>query len=185
MIDLINLPDFELLGKHLQSSDPAETHGTLCGMLCVEPTLNGTIWLERIISDLFADAPSTPVQDDLLALYSATVAQLQADEYTFTLCLPDDESTLTQRATALTHWCQGFLSGLGAQGVMIQQGRTDEVEEFIKDVFMITQGMRCETDSANDQEEQAYCEIVEYVRVGVLLVYQELTDQPTHPTHWH
>jgi len=185
MTDPANLPDFELLGKHLQSSDPAETHGTLCGMLCVEPTLNGTIWLERIISDLFADAPSQPVQDDLLTLYHATTAQLQADEYTFSLCLPDDESVLTRRTDALAHWCQGFLSGLGSRGVMIQQGRTDEVEEFIKDLFMISQGMSCETDSSDDEEEQAYYEIVEYVRVGVLLVYQQLTDQPTPPTHWH
>ncbi|NJN46149.1 MAG: hypothetical protein HC808_06335 [Candidatus Competibacteraceae bacterium] len=50
---------------------------------------------------------------------------------------------------------------------------------------MITQGVRCEVDSADDGEEQAYCEIVEYVRVGVLLVYQELADRPIKPTHWH
>jgi uncharacterized protein YgfB (UPF0149 family) len=47
------------------------------------------------------------------------------------------------------------------------------VREFLRDLVAFTQ-LDCKLNEADDAEEQSYIEIVEYVRMGVLLVNQEL-----------
>jgi hypothetical protein len=58
-----------------------------------------------------------------------------------------------------------------------------EVGEIVRDLSEITR-VGVDTDQNSEQNESAYAELVEFVRVGVQLVFEELSplrDQPSSP----
>src|ERR1035437_605715 len=89
----------------------AQAHGMATGMLCVNEQAQGSEWL----TELFFHA--APAMDEdratLVHLFEETQSLLKSDEFEFDLLLPDDEALLSERVEALTHWCQGFLLGVG------------------------------------------------------------------------
>ena len=87
--------------------------------------------------------------------------------------LPDDDAPLRQRADALGAWCQGLLYGLGL-GQADRRGQLSvESREFLRDATEIAQ-VGFETDEASEADETAYAEVVEYLRVGLLMVLEDL-----------
>ena len=97
----------------------------------------------------------------------------------FELLLPDDAETIEVRTAALAQWCQGFLYGLGAGAIPDASELPGEVGEVVRDFIEIS---RAGVDAAQDAEsnESAYAELVEFVRVGVQLLFEELA-QRAHP----
>ena len=91
----------------------------------------------------------------------------------FELLLPEDEQPIDARTAALAQWCQGFLYGLGAGAVPDASELPGEVGEIVRDLIEIS---RAGVDAAQDEEsnEAAYAELVEFVRVGVQLLFEEL-----------
>jgi uncharacterized protein YgfB (UPF0149 family) len=89
--------------------------------------------------------------------------------------LPDDDAPLVERAMALSQWCQGFLYGFGIGGAVPRDRLSGEVEEVLRDLTHIGQAS-VETGADAEEEEQAYAEIVEYVRAGVQLIHDELIE---------
>lgn len=166
-----DLPDFGPLSEKLGFADPSETHGVLCGMLCANAALPSGSWLQRIQGDVAEEYP--PAREILLELFAATMSQLTDEELAFSLLLPDDETALSIRADALGHWCQGFLSGLGSGGVSANENRDwpPEAQELLDDLGKIA-FVGFDSDEADEADEAAYAEIVEYIRVGVLLIHQ-------------
>jgi hypothetical protein len=164
-----DLPDFAHLSARLGFADPSEAHGVLCGMLCANVALPSGPWLERIRGD--AAVEDLPAREILLELFAATVSQLTDEEMGFLLLLPDDETALSIRADALGHWCQGFLSGLGLGGAGECQDLPPEAQEFLDDLGKIA-FVGFDSDAADEADETAYAEIVEYIRVGVMLIHQ-------------
>ena len=53
------------------------------------------------------------------------------------------------------------------------------VPEFLSDVLAISQAV---AEDAGESDEQAYAELVEYLRVGVQLLHDELADLEPPPT---
>ena len=102
-------------------------------------------------------------------------AALRGDEMEFQLLLPDDDALLVERAMALSQWCQGFLYGFGTGGAVPREQLSGEVEEVLRDLTHISQAS-VETGAEAEEEEQAYAEIVEYVRAGVQLIHDELIE---------
>ena len=100
---------------------------------------------------------------------------LRGDEMEFQLLLPDDDAVLMERALALSQWCQGFLYGFGTGGAVPREQLSAEVEEVLRDLTHISQAA-VETGAEAEEEEQAYAEIVEYVRAGVQLIHDELIE---------
>src|SRR5690606_20328345 len=93
-------------------NSPAELHGLLCGKLCGGETLSETRWLLDAVEFLdFTQAPDTAVRDALSGLYQEALAQLRGEAFELALILPDDDSDIGQRLTALDQWCYGFLTG--------------------------------------------------------------------------
>ena len=169
-----HIPLFERLTRLLDPLDPAELHGLLCGLLCADPTLDRDRWLVLARAELAEGAELTaPVCDLLAKLLEFGAAQLNADDGSVTPLLPNDDAPLRRRTEALGAWCQGLLYGLGL-GQMEQHGElSEESREFLRDATEIAQ-VGFETEEASEADEAAYAEVVEYLRVGLLMILEDL-----------
>lgn len=133
-------------------------------------------WPQEVLNDL----PETERHEDTrLQLEAAArfwVGQLADSQLSMRLLLPDDGASLTERTDALCQWCQGFLVGLASGGVTNFDNLPGSVPEFVKDVLTISQATAVgdEGGSGDEEDETAFAELVEYLRVGTQLVYDEL-----------
>lgn len=179
MVDSVKSPTFEYAQASLAYHNASEVHGLLCGMLCINGSLNSEVWLNFVADEMPEDKSLTKdAQNLLLELLRTTLTQLKADGFNFTLLLPCDRTSLQRRTLSLGSWCQGFLTGLGLGGMQSGQALSAEVDEFLQDLLNIAR-VGFDTDDTREEDERAYTEIVEYVRIGVLLVEQELSPPST------
>ncbi|HZW59434.1 MAG TPA: UPF0149 family protein [Woeseiaceae bacterium] len=157
--------------------DVAQAHGLLCGRLSVDGVTAGVAWINEVLDDTGAGTDLRAECEALLdALFDNSYRQLAERRSEFLLLLPDDSEPATLRAEALAHWCEGYLHGLvsGRQDPQLRRRLAAEpLAGLIKDLLQIT---RASADADDDEEtnESAYVELVEYVRVGVQLAYEEL-----------
>lgn len=160
---------FQRMGLSLSLT---ECHGGLTGLLCATDTINSDKWTRDVLTESsVGPAPA----DDLSAIrriYEATINELEDADYSFRLLLPPDESPLHTRAEALSLWCQGFLWGLGLGGIQDTAKLPGDVNEVMQDMAEISRLNFAAT--GNNDDETAYSEIVEYVRMAALLIYEEL-----------
>jgi len=160
----------QLLAQEHSLAEAAEAHGMLAGCLCAASGYRFEDWLKEILPDgRAAPAAAATLQE----LYAATVAALLQPDMEFELLLPTDDEPLAARTAALARWCQGLLYGLGAGAIPDMKQLPGEVGEIVRDLIEIT---RAEVDAGQDEQsnESAYAELVEFVRVGVQLLFEEL-----------
>ena len=168
------LPDYDhvqqLLVQERSLAEAAEAHGTLAGCLCAAQGYKVEDWLREILPEGRAAPQTTAVLEEL---YTATAGALLQPDMEFELLLPADEQPIELRTAALAQWCQGFLYGLGAGAVPDASELPGEVGEVVRDFIEIS---RAGVDASQGEEsnEAAYAELVEFVRVGVQLLFEEL-----------
>ncbi|MBE9567338.1 MAG: UPF0149 family protein [Proteobacteria bacterium] len=157
----------------------AEAHGALCGMLCAQGATEASQWLLLVLGeheDSSKDLQETGKQ--LLLIHKLTVEQMNDDSLEFNLMLPDDDEVLEDRVEALGTWCQGFVYGLAAGGITEDSKLPENSSELIKDILEISRAGYVADDEAelegSEDDEIAFMEVSEYVRVGILLIYEEL-----------
>lgn len=158
------------LAAGASSVHAAEAHGCLCGALCVRRDYPAAEWLDEILPDATAAASDDP---SFAALYGDSVGVLARADMEFEPLLPDDEADLATRVEALAAWCQGFLYGFGAAGTASQVKLPPDVTEILADLAQLANAGAVASD-APDDEEGALAELVEFVRAGVQLAYDEL-----------
>ena len=158
--------------------DAAQTHGLLSGRLAIAGSQSGFEWLSQVLEG--TDAGSA-LRDEcelmLSALFESTYRQLSERQSEFEPLLPDDDST-TVRTTALAHWCEGFLHGLVSSehsAALKELLSTDPIADIIKDMLQITRAAVAD-DNDEDATEEAYVQLVEYLRVAAQLSYEELVE---------
>jgi hypothetical protein len=151
-------------------SDASEAHGTLAGALCAAHGYRLEDWLGEILPEGRAGDHVTAT---LRTVFEETRRELVGDEMTFRPVLPPDDRPLTERAQALGEWCQGFLYGLGTSPIPDPAGLPGEVGEVVRDLTQITQ-VAVDARETEESNESAYADLVEFVRVGVQLVFEEL-----------
>jgi uncharacterized protein YgfB (UPF0149 family) len=151
-------------------ADAAEAHGTLAGALCALVAYRLEDWLAEILPE-GVEYPATDTA--LQRLYDGTVASLSGYSMELELLIPEDDSPIQERARALTSWCTGFLYGLGSNGAADPERLPGDLGEIVRDLTEIT---RADVDTSDGAEanEAALAELVEFVRVGVQLVFDEL-----------
>lgn len=169
-----SIPVFDELQRALVASraltDAAEAHGTLVGSLCAT-RCSLADWLAEILPDGRAESRAA---EHLREVFEATSGSLTDGVLSFVPLLPPDDAPLPDRAVALGEWCQGFLYGLGSGAAVPDAvALPGEAGELLRDMTEIT---RVDVDPEDDPEanEAAYAELVEYVRVGVHLLYEHL-----------
>jgi uncharacterized protein YgfB (UPF0149 family) len=164
--------DFERVLKEARAlPEPAEAHGTLAGALCSSRDYGLIEWLHEILPE---DSPDEDaLQSSVLQnVYASMVRTLTGADSDFGPLLPDDDAPLTQRADALSLWCQGFLYGLGSGAAADPAKVSAEAGEIIRDLTEITH-VGVEAGDENEENEVAFAEVVEFVRVGVQLLFVE------------
>ncbi|MGH8177041.1 MAG: UPF0149 family protein [Steroidobacter sp.] len=170
----VTFPEIARVLEILSATIPAaESHGCLCGALCTTPHYPFDRWLEEIVPQV--EEASEQDRHALNLLFTDSVNALQGDQMEFEPLLPDDDAPLEQRATALSQWCQGFLYGLASGRPLRPQELPPNVEEILRDLTHIGRAT-VDAGGSGEEEEEAYSEVVEYVRAGVQLVHDELAE---------
>ena len=167
---------YDQLGHLLQESALApsagEAHGMLCGLICGGAPSPERAWLDHLFPA--ADAADPHWQETLTGFHtlaSQTQDRLQGRALAFGPLAPDDASPLAERATALYDWVRGFLFALGVSGVAIRD-LPEQTREVLQDFTDIT---RLDLDqlAESEEDEAALTELIEFVRVAAMLVYEE------------
>lgn len=158
-------------------------HGSVTGLLCGAPARVA----EPMVRALELPDGSTPddgdagqrgapaiadsmVAADLERVVAATRDCLEEGGSEFQPLLSDG-TALSERALALGQWCQGFLYGLAntTRRDLLEAGALAEV---LGDFAEISRAVRGGEEV--EEAEGAYAELLEFVRVGVLLCFEEL-----------
>lgn len=163
-------PDISLVDQWLADAgatmEASEAHGLLCGVLCAQGAADRRVWLEQVVGEGNLGSAG------LDALFEVTVAQLGERDLGLRLLLPADDAPLSERAVALRHWTQGFLFGIGLGGIN-QENLSEEVYDFLRDLLEVAK-VDFDTEEATDEDEGAYIEVAEFVRLGAITVFEEL-----------
>ena len=173
---------FDLVTLGIEQS-PSEVHGTLCGVLCAKSDINLYEWLSLTLLDKTTEteiAQSINNRDLLLEaigtsfkeFFVSTVMSLSDSNLNFHPLLVDDESIL-HRLQAIAQWSQGFLMGLSLGGIKHFSTYSDEVSEFIEAMTSLSNADEYDL-AENDSDEEAIIEFTEFIRIGVLLMNEEI-----------
>ena len=155
-------------------SGAAEAHGLLCGMAVAGGRVAGGVWLEHLLGeDNTLSAAAQDCNAVLKSLQAQILHQLNDAALGFALLLPSDDEPLALRTRALGHWCEGFLYGMALGGTRDDARLPEDSAEIMKDFYEISHAGFSSSETA-DADEAAYLEIVEYVRMCVLLLHEEL-----------
>ena len=152
-------------------ADAAEAHGSLCGALCSMSPYRMEDWVNEILPN----GASLPEESAavLERVFAATATSFGEQGMEFEPLLPDDDHPLNGRANALALWCAGFLYGLGAGHISDLDGLAGDVGEIVRDFTEISLATGDDAD-ADEANEQAYAELVEFIRVAAQVVFEEL-----------
>lgn len=155
--------------KHVGSlMDAAETHGILCGLLCVSESFSENIWITHVLGETSVqDGLASQCQQQLHLVKNYTIEQLESANYEFMPLLPDDDISLVERTQALGGWCEGFLFGFSLTKNTLDD-LSDNTKEFIDDMISVSHIAPTETSENN---EENYMQVVEYIKVGVISCY--------------
>ncbi len=160
----------ENAGLRLMTS---ECHGNACGVLCSQIGIAPNNWFDMLIKaeDVSVDHIEL-LADQLKALFETSEQFLNNIDFEFELFIPDDETEIHKRLEALGEWCSGFLLGLSVGGVDIKS-MPEEISNFLNDCLEIARVGNAELNNSED-DEASYFELVEYVRMGVITLFEEI-----------
>lgn len=168
----------EALRRCGSSWNAGQTHGLLCGRLAVAGADGAQLWFDQVLSETDPNnALRAECESMLDSLCASTWRQLVERQSEFELLLPDESDSAASRAEAMGQWCEGFLHGLVSEkhsGPLKERLAADPLADIIKDMLQITRAMAGDDDT--EDEENAYAELVEYLRVAAQLTYEELAD---------
>lgn len=152
----------------------AEAQAIACGLLVVNIASDKIAWVKLIFGDVDADNSKQHKAIKLAGeLFDDIKKQLQDSNMGFDLLLPEEDESLYARVTALQQWCSGFVLGMAMSGVKDNKNLPEDSRELLADITEIGTEGEFDLDDV-EQSEEAYAEISEYVRMGILLINEEL-----------
>ena len=171
MLDYVELD--ELLSGVEAEVCAAGCHGFLCGQICLYGYPSAELWQEYIDAQTTDDSLVDQCYDEIKVMLADIIDSMQSYDFNFQLMLPDGSIPLEQRVDALAEWCHGFLNGYGVAAGDLGLAMTEECREILEDFTRIC---RVGTDENTDEEdERALLELIEYVRMGTILIYEDLS----------
>ncbi len=171
------MSDYDTLDRRLRDSSfdgsAAQAHGIACGLVCRD--VNSTDLNPAIEHLNFSDADSMDALESLLEL---STRDLNQAEFAFDLWLPEADD-LPILLEALAEWSQGYIIGLMFDGSEFRTRLSPEINESVQDIIEVS-GLES-TTSNSSEDEIAFMELREYLRMATQLIYEELNpDRPIH-----
>ena len=170
--------DFDELANHLLEqgleASPAELHGCLTGLLAGGAAPAAEVGLDGLSQALDLHLHGE-LAGQVLQLYAVTAAALLDEEFDFHPLLPDDEVDIVERTAAMALWCRAFLAGfahIAAGADRPASTLSEDSSEILKDFAGIAEATVDEDDSEEDLED-SYFELVEYLRFAALNVFMD------------
>jgi len=171
--------------------DTAEFHGGICGLLCARGPGAVAAWLrDSTLRPRSESADAGAAKARLHDAEAETWRLLNGLGLEFYPLLPEDgEPELRERVTALALWCHGFVTGLGLGGMALEaasQGGAGADEqaplaEIVADFIEISRAAAGAGEIKNSEQAGFdLAEVIEYVRVGVQLAFEELRTRREH-----
>lgn len=151
--------------------DASELHGLVTGHACG----GGAMDRQQVLKTLELENDDPRLDALMMQVHDACVAHLGDLDMGLQPLLPADDKPLRERADALVDWARGFLGGFGLAGAQAGQ-LSDDGREVLRDLGTIgTSQLALDgDDEGTDEDESAQMELVEYVRVGAMLLHAEL-----------
>ena len=170
--------DFDEFADHLLDqgllASPSQLHGCLCGLLGAGAPAQPEYGLDALAQALDLEVHGE-LASRIMQLYTVTEAALQDEEFTFLPLLPDEEEEIALRTAALANWCDGFLAGFAyATAAADSNGSalSQETGEILRDIGAMAQAEPA-ADESEEEAEDSYIELVEYLRVAVVNVFMD------------
>lgn len=179
-----NLPDYVATKQALTSADAvastSESHGLLTGLFCSGKVNDVTAetWAKSSVGDI---EKNQSAMTTLQSLFEVTHQKLETMDFSFELLLPSDDDALDLRAQELGAWCVGFMHGLQLGQVDLSKQYTQDCQDALERITDIAQ-IDYENVKFEEGDEDSYLNIVEYVRLAVLVVYMEIAKKIVPPT---
>lgn len=171
--------DFEEFANHLLEQglqcSPSEIHGGLCGLLsagaALEPELGLAALCQFLEVDLYGELAEQTMQ-----LYTVSAQALLDEEFQFHPLLPEDDADIAERTAAVALWCKGYLSGFAHHTAQAdhpsQSDLSADSKEILVDIAAIAEADN-DDEATEEESEDSYFEIVEYLRFAVLNVFMD------------
>lgn len=176
----VSLPEFEKVADSLNQLNSlgaaAESQGMLCAMLSANVQIQVGAWVDSLINEHVetSDTPGQEAYQTLHALFLATAEAFEENDFRMPILLPSDEAPLFLRVEALSEWCEGYLTGLHLLGLNVQSNQNVTLQDALNDLIEISQVELDQEDEQDPESEQSYLELVEFVKVAVLTIAEEL-----------
>ena len=174
--------NFEYVDKIRQKAgitiNVSEYHGKISAYLCCENITAEALLPKEINTDgISLSSEMMKLKTVLLSMISETLEKLNDTEMTFYPVLSPDSESLVARTLSLSNWCQGFVDGFGfsiaQNNTSIDKVEQDIIREIIEDFSQISK-LTSASIMNEGGEDLAYMEVVEYVRVGTQLIFEEM-----------
>jgi len=178
-----NISTFQSLADRLGAvsaeAGPAMAHGIFCGLLCGQAGSAEAIWIAELLPDYSdSDLLARETRASLMRLAADTRAQLDGVVPGIRPLLPDEESPLPDRVSALGEWCEGFLFGLGLTSPDLA-GLSEEGREALRDLTSITH-VDHRGEALEEADEDGFAEVSEFAWVAAMLIYSDLAGGRRH-----
>lgn len=154
--------------------DPAELHGMVTGLIVGGASEQAEAYLRSLTMNK-SGANYHQAMNALFSLYTITHTCLYNFEFNFQLLLPTDEAVLSDRLLAFTSWIQGFLKGLDMSGLCLEDFESEDTIEVLQHLEDFAD-IEIDGLEDNDQDEQAYVDVTEYVRLAVMQLFCDLQE---------
>jgi uncharacterized protein YgfB (UPF0149 family) len=190
MSDEVGIFDFDELANHLLEqgleTSPSALHGCLTGLLSAGAAPQAEAGLDALSQALDVNVHGE-LANRLMQLYTVTAAALIDDEFTFNPLLPDDETEVALRTEAMAQWCKGFMAGFAQVSAAAEKSPaalSKDTSEILTDIAAMAEadvGEEYEDEDGQEDLENSYMELVEYLRFAVLNVHLDCSAPVQEP----
>lgn len=172
------LPDYPVLAATLRRcglvQSPAESQGFALGLYAADVPEPFQVWQQELYSEFDpADVLAGECRATLDRVFADVLAAGADGPMQLSLLLPQDIQVDSTRLGAVRDWCQGFLFGFGLGGESVAARLSEQSRGLLQDMAEMT---RLDADDADNtpDNQSALIEIEEYLRVGVMLIRDDL-----------
>lgn len=178
----LKLPPFDDFIEVLQPLDlsfpPAELHAVMAAYVAAGHANDGEAYLRALFQNEAKQA-SRLVLLAVFSVFTVTQHQLNQLDLNFELMLPLDDEPLAVRAKCFSEWCAGFVHGLDLAEVDLSDVDDEEVQDALQHMIEFSQMDYSDLD-VSEEDERAFVEVVEYARMAVIRIRDELQGYEGH-----